>query len=267
MPRLASPRPLDGGRRVTPLFMQDQWHPGLFYHVIGKAVPGEVLFRDDDDRAFFLRHTLDHLLGALFHIDVFCLCGNHFHLAVQTLSPAMIRVEAETKHRRLLRNRYVGRFLGGEISYAEYVYTGFGGALSGYARRYNRRHGRSGQLLVKPTLHGLTDKGAPGERFSRRLGCYIGLNYAKHHLARPTEDYPWSSLRRDDYRVTQRHRVFDLYGGREAYNDYHAAYLRRYGRAFRAFDEAQFFAAPRPRRRTTRGAWVEGEWVSWRQLY
>lgn len=241
--------------------MQDEWRPGLFYHVIGKAIPGETLFRDDKDCHWFLKHTLRFKLFHCFRILVYCLCGNHFHLAIQTRTGEEIRKSLLTKPTRS-RSPSDEAFIAGTIAYQTFVHFTLSGAISGYARRYNKRWGREGQLFIKPTLHGLTDKGGEfGLLFSRTLCGYVGFNYVKHHIALADEFYKWSSLRKQLYQLVEHNYLLELFGGEKAYLTFHANYLKRYRVAFYNFDEELFFAALQPRRFDDQsGRWVLEEW-------
>lgn len=250
-----------GGTRVSKIFMQDEWRPGLFYHVIGKAIPGERLFQDDKDCHWFLKHTLRFKLYHCFKILVYCLCGNHFHLAIQTRTASEIKASLLTKPAKSHSPTDLA-FLAGDLAYSVFVYHTLSGAISGYARRYNTRYKRSGQLFRSPTLHGLTDKGGKiGQLFSRTLCGYVGFNYVKHHLADIEDFYMWSSLRKQLYQLIDIDYLLHLFGGEQAYLDFHASYLKRYGASFYAFDEDLFFAALQPRRYDeSSGRWVHEEW-------
>ena len=247
--------------RTPHAFMQDQWQPGLFYHVIGKAVTGAQLFRDEKDERYFIRHVLRFKLYHFLEILVYCLCGNHFHVVARTRSVAATRASLRTKPPKS-RNLSDELMLAGEIDFATYAYHTVAGATSGYARHFNHKYGREGRLFLRPTLHGLTDKGAPGELFSRRLGCYVGLNFVKHRMGRPGENYFGSSLTNPQAGIVDHPLLLSLYGGEEAYHRFHNAYLRRFGHEFYGMDEDGFYAALRPRYydKATR-AWVEGEWA------
>ena len=160
------------------------------------------------------------------------------------------------------------RYLDDEIPYPEWVYNCFGGALSGLARRLTGRHGFDGQLPRTPTLHGLTDKGAPGVAFSRRLVAYVGLNYVKHRMGRFAHGYRWSSVHEQHYQIIDHEALLAGFGGREGYVRYHGDYLGRYGQQAMAFDEERLFAAVQPRLLEEKtGRWVRGEWRPERRLY
>ena len=251
-----------GGLRVAKSFMQDEWQPGLYYHVIGKAVPGQTLFRDEVDARWFLKHVLRFKLYHFFEILVYCLCGNHFHLVIRTRLPEAIRVSLQGKPARS-RCPADEAMLAGRIAYRAYIHYALRGALSGFARRSNNRVGRSGQLLVQPTLHGLTDKGAPGVEFSRRQAAYVGFNFVKHHIAPASARYPWSSLTNPLYGIVDSAAVVALFEGELAYKLFHDTYLERFGHAFMNFDEEVFYAALQPRALDPdTGTWVERDWLS-----
>lgn len=251
---------LQDGRRTSKLFMQDEWRPGLFYHVIGKAIPGRTLFRDEEDQRWFVKHVLRFKFWHFFEIIVYCLCGNHFHVVVRTRHEEDICRCLRTKPPKA-RSPSDALILAGGISYRAYVLSALRGPLSGYARRFNNKYGRSGQLLIRPTLHGLTYKGAPGELFSRRLGAYVGFNFVKHHLAPAGAHYFGSSLTNPLYKSIDMDALLSYYGGPEAYRRYHGSYLRRYGKALRTLPEANYYAALRPRQYNLgTGQWEEGDW-------
>ena len=227
--------------------MQDEWRPGLYYHIIGKAIPGELLFREERDYRRMLRKGFRDQYGLVFQIYVYCLLPNHFHLVVRTLYPDEITARLAGLQRGLRPHQRA--YYEGRISWRDFVQASFAAATNGYAQYYNRRYGRRGQLFVKPTLHGLStkDAAAPGEAFSRRLAAYVGLNYVKHGLAGAGEEYLWSSLRKPMYHFVELD--IPLHWGTVAeYKAYHVAYLRRFGAQMLAFDEERFFAALTPRR-------------------
>ena len=45
---------LANGTRVSELFMQEDWEPGLYYHILGKAVPGRTLIYHRSRSPLFL---------------------------------------------------------------------------------------------------------------------------------------------------------------------------------------------------------------------
>ena len=240
--------------------MQDQWVPEHHYHLIGKAIPGRTLFRDEAEHMWFLKKVLRFKWYAFFEIYAYCLCGNHFHLCVRT-RPVDDLVEELELRPHYGRSELDERYLRGELPYAHYVWHAFAGSLSGFARHTNSVQQLGGQVLIEPTLHGLTDKGAPGHEFSRRLCAYVGLNYVKHGLGTLETRYRWSSLHSNQFKLVERAMLYEHFDGEEAYRTYHRNYLRRFGQLLHAFDEDRFFDALTPRRQHPEtGVWELGEW-------
>ena len=180
------------------------------------------------------------------------------------------RYTDETVHRlagKRSLQAYQAGFLSGERSWAGFVVATFNAATNGYAQYLNPQVGVKGQVFVKPTLHGLADKGGrPGEEFSRKLACYVGYNYFKHGLAPAEAAYAWSSMRAPKYYIIDPE--VDLHwGGEEGYMRYRRAYLERYGAQLAGVDEEEFFRALTPRRYVEAEArWAIEEEVEARRL-
>jgi len=238
---------LQGGRRTSTLFMHDAWRPNMLYHIIGKAIPGEVLFREEADYRRFLRKNLRDQFTLIFQVYTYCLLTNHYHLKVRTRGAAEIHARLlEVLARRKKLPRYQHDFLDGLIDWHTFVKVVFRSLSSSYAQYYNKKYGRSGQLFIKPTLHGLSDKGEPGKVYSRTLAAYISLNFFKHGLAAANANYPWSALTAPKYHLIEPD--VDLhYGSEKSYREFHVQYLQRYGARMLSFDEKRFFANLTPR--------------------
>ena len=237
--------------------------PEHYYHLIGKAAEkGELLFREEEDYLHFLQRTFKDQLHVVFQFLVYCLLPNHFHAVIRTRPSAYV---LETlRERDALGFRLTAsqrKFLNGQADYKTLVKNTFSGATAGYAAHYNHKYERTGQLFLRPTLHGLTTKGPTlGRAYSRTLGAYVGLNYAKHGYAAHTDFYGYSSLRNPLYHICE----LDIphhYGSDEAYKQFHLQYMRTYGATFYNFDEDQFFAALTQRRYNAEAArWEIGDW-------
>lgn len=59
-------------------------YAGGIYHVMNRGDRREAIYRDEEDRASFLR-TLGEACGKTgWQVHAWCLIGNHFHLVVET---------------------------------------------------------------------------------------------------------------------------------------------------------------------------------------
>lgn len=231
--------------------MQDEWRPNLYYHIIGKAVPGELLFREEQDYRNFLRKRVRDLYGLIFQIYVYCLLPNHYHLIIRTRTAD--EIEAKLLSLKRMLKGYQRAYLTGESTWREFVISTFGAATNAHAQYYNRKYDRKGQLFVKPTLHGLTDKGKPGEAYSRTAAAYVAFNYWKHGLAPADFEYPWSSFSAPKYHIVEPD-IELHYGSVEDYKAFHLNYLQQYGTKMLDFDEERFWSHLTPR------SYVEGDW-------
>jgi len=235
---LATQNSKQDGLRTFRLFMHDEWVENHYYHVIGKAIPGRLLFTEETHYRRFLRKSMRDLYRMVFQIYVYCLLPNHFHLSVRTLTAGEMRMRLSGLKREL--RPYQQAFLDGTLDWKGYVIASFGAATNSHAQYINNQLGLSGQVFVKPTLHGLTDKGERGKEYSRKMAAYIAFNYYKHGLMPAEGDYPWSSLRRPMYYIIEPD-IEKHYGSANAYKAYHLAYIKRYGARMLNFDEAAFF--------------------------
>ena len=85
------------------------------YHVVARGSSREIIFEDDDDRAFFMTRASDLAPGAGCAIYAWCLMDNHVHLLLQV----------------------------GHESLSGFMHA----LLTGYAGYFNRVHGRTGRLF------------------------------------------------------------------------------------------------------------------------
>jgi REP element-mobilizing transposase RayT len=136
--------------------------PGLFHHVVVRGVERRAIFVDDEDRRDFL-HRLDRILPESgMPCLAWVLIPNHVHLLVRTVSVSISRVMAR-----------VG---------------------TGYARRFNERHGRVGHLFQNR----FRSRPIDDEVDLRGVLRYVHLNPLKHDLVRGLEGrdgleaFPWS---------------------------------------------------------------------------
>lgn len=132
-------------------------HAGAIHHVIAKGSAREFIVRDDDDREVLLEEIAAATQRGRWACLAYCLLSTHFHLVVATpapnLGPGMQRL------------------------------------LSTYAREFNLRHTRAGNLfhtrfhssVVKSEAHLLSSL------------IYVYLNAVRAGLADAPESWPWSS--------------------------------------------------------------------------
>jgi putative transposase len=132
---------------------------GGFFHVYARGVRREAIFRDDEDRQYFLNLLGVVVDGVEWPVLAYCLMTNHFHAVVETPRPNL----SEGMHRQ----------------------------LGAFAQWFNERHRveghvfdrRYGAELVKDDAHLLG------------LIRYVLLNPVRAGISSHPIEYRWSSYR------------------------------------------------------------------------
>lgn len=133
--------------------------PGAVYHVTSRGDAGADVFLDDEDRQAFLdvlAHAVERF-GWLCH--AYCLMDDHYHLLIETPQPNLSRGMRQ---------------------------------LNGiYTQRFNRRHGRAGQLFRGRFKAILVDR----DNYLLALVRHVVLNPVRVRISRGPDTYAWSSYR------------------------------------------------------------------------
>jgi REP element-mobilizing transposase RayT len=139
-------------------------HPGALYHVMARGNRRELIYRDDDDRRFFLKTLAQGCEMTGWRVHAWVLMSNHYHLLIQTPEPNLV--------------------------------AGMKWLQNTYTRRFNIRHRLWGRLFGDRYKAVLVE----GEGFYyETLLDYIHLNPVRAGLAKRRSsasvlDYPWSSV-------------------------------------------------------------------------
>jgi len=139
-------------------------YPGALYHVMARGNRREPIYRDDDDRRFFLATLGEVCERTGWRVHAWVLMSNHYHLLIQTPEPNLV--------------------------------DGMKWLQNTYTRRFSIRHRLWGRLF------GDRYKAVPveGEGFYyETLLDYIHLNPVRAGLVKPRSGgsllgYPWSSV-------------------------------------------------------------------------
>lgn len=155
--------------------MQRVWRTVTgFYHVCARGVGKQLIFEGDEDRWEFLELMRECCREAGVTVIAWCLMGNHVHLVLADYEDAM----SAAMHRLLLT----------------------------YARRFNKRTGRTGHLFQNRFDRRSLDT----DRYLMAAIRYVHANPQEAGIAL-IERYPWSSfaeylrrmttIRRGDFRT------------------------------------------------------------------
>ena len=157
------------------------------YHVIARGTSRQIIFENDDDRAFFMAHAtsrLDESNGMLF---AWCLMDNHVHLLLK------MPMEALSQFMHAL--------------------------LTDYAGYFNRVHGRTGPLFDGRFRSEPVDS----DEYLMTVVRYIHRNPSKAGLTNSLS-FPWSSY--DEYvngkaGWTDTQFVLAVFGGKSEFRQFH----------------------------------------------
>jgi REP element-mobilizing transposase RayT len=138
--------------------------PDALYHVMARGNRRELIYRDDDDRRFFLAALAEACGMTGWRVHAWVLMGNHYHLLIHTPEANLV--------------------------------AGMKWLQNTYTRRFNIRHRLWGRLF------GDRYKAVPVEGegyYYETLLDYIHLNPVRAGLVKPRSgqsvlDYPWSSV-------------------------------------------------------------------------
>jgi len=140
-------------------------YAGAFYHVMARGNRRKAIFRDDDDRRFFLTCLAECCEKTGWKVHAWVLMSNHYHLFIETPESNLV--------------------------------AGMKWLQNTVTRRHNVRHGKWGRLFGDRYKSVLVEGGAAN--YYMTLWDYIHLNPARAGLVDVKEggsslDYRWSSL-------------------------------------------------------------------------
>ncbi len=129
-----------------------------YYHIYNRGVNGGIIFKNNENKRYFLKLVNTHLSGKVF-ILAYCLMDNHYHIAIRT------------------------------IANEELVTQAFSNLFNAYAKAYNKRFNRTGSLFEKH-FRRIQIK---DEAYLRNLITYIHTNPQNHGISDDFTTYEFSS--------------------------------------------------------------------------
>jgi putative transposase len=133
--------------------------PGTVCHVMARCLRSEVLFKDDDDRSFFLRIFANSVSKAEYRCYAWTLLNNHYHLIVRTSSLDMWHLMKPLN--------------------------------THYAAYHKKRYGRMGPLFQDRYKSSVTQD----QNYIQELVRYVHLNPVRAGICKDLNAlaaYPWS---------------------------------------------------------------------------
>ncbi len=182
------------------------------FHVYNRTNNEEILFKNDENRIFFLRRYKEILAP---FVTTFCwsLLPNHFHLLIQVKSTTDIRTYLNHKQDielTIIEKKYLEK----AITISELIEQAFKRFFQSYALAYNKMYSRKGSLFYRPFKRVKIEKDS---QFTMTI-VYIHANAMKHGLVKDFNDYRWSSWQTiisDQFTLLSREEVIKWFGSLE----------------------------------------------------
>lgn len=131
-----------------------------YYHIYNRGVNSEILFKDDENKRYFLKLANKYLSNNV-SVLAYCLTDNHYHMAV--------KITAEEKT----------------------VTQAFSNLFNAYAKAFNKRFSRTGPLFEGPFKRKRIDS----EEYLRNLIVYIHKNPENHKTVTDFTQFEFSSFK------------------------------------------------------------------------
>ncbi|MFN3847889.1 MAG: transposase [Spirosomataceae bacterium] len=183
--------------------------PNHNYHIYSRGINGEKLFKSLSNCSYFLKkyHQYIHPVADTL---AYCLMGNHFHISLRIKSVDELTLTGLEALSGLKTSE----------DYSKFISKQFSNLFNSYAQSINKAHGRTGGLFETPFKRELVEN----DGYLKQLICYIHLNPIKHNFTDNFRTYPHSSFQSilsDKPTNLRRLEVIELFGGSNAFIDYH----------------------------------------------
>jgi hypothetical protein len=153
-------------------------YPDHHYHLLGRAIGKEKLFRTDENFRFFLERMGKYLLPVA-GIYSYCLLPDHFHLLARIRPQSAIELHYAQMKEGLLPE---------EADLPDFIMERFSNLLNSYCKSYNKVYQRKGSLFIDY----LKRKEMPPEAVADAI-CLIHNNPVRHRYCQHPGDWKWSS--------------------------------------------------------------------------
>ena len=135
--------------------------PDGYFHVFTRGVADTVIFRDDEDRRWFLALLLNAARRSAWELHTLCLMTTHYHVVLQST--------------------------GARLSAGMQWLNGL------YAQSFNRRYDRHGHLFGAR----FGSRVIEGEDYLERVSAYVLLNPVRAGLCDRAADWRWNATRHE----------------------------------------------------------------------
>ena len=170
-----------------------KFRPDRYYHVYNRTNNKETLFKEPENRDFFLTR-FNHYIRPFCYVHSYALMSNHFHFSIK-LKPISEIVDIAKKTKGKVSNKMKNFMVAfDDESFVEETFntlmiSQFQNFFNSYAKSINKKYNRVGSLFQKGFKR---SEYTPENKFLY-LQYYIHHNARKHRLVKDFKDYPHHS--------------------------------------------------------------------------
>jgi|ERR1035437_3310210 REP element-mobilizing transposase RayT len=202
-----------------------QFEPERYYHVYNRSVDLKPMFTQPRNYEFFLER-LNKYLTPVLDVYSYCLMNNHFHLLVKIKDWDVFEEMNNTKSDLTNLDKLSNPKPKILPDVHQIVSHRFRKMFQSYAMAFNKQENRIGTLFQTPFKRVCVNN----ERYFIQLVYYIHANPQLHGFTDDFKTYPWSSYKRvimPQPSKLKKEEVFEWFGGREGFIDYHSSSERK----------------------------------------
>ena len=186
----------------------------IFFHVYCRAVGNEKLFKNDENRIYFLNKYATYTNGYV-QTYAYCLLDNHVHWLIKCNSHADLIVHLNTIEKTNLK-KHQQKFLNNEISFEQALEFQFKDFFITYSLAFNKKYNRKGGLFINPFKRIKVNS----DEYFTQLLIYIHANPLKHKVCKHFQFYKWSSYKSiisDAPTLIMRKEVLNWFGNKDLF--------------------------------------------------
>lgn len=199
--------------------------PNAFIHICCKSVDGVPLFRNDNNRLYFLKKYAAYTKG---YAETYCyiLLDNHAHFLVGCPDEDMLTSFLKSIPSRKLKSHQY-QYINKKISFEQAMEFQYKDFFVCYARSYNNMFARQGALFTNPfrRIH------VKNNTHFTTLIVYLHANMVKHGISTNFQHYAWSSYKAmlsEGPTLLKRKEVLEWFGSRENFINTHQTLVDLY---------------------------------------
>lgn len=157
---------------------RDDFEPDKFYHVFNHAVGSEDLFKNDENKRYFLEKYAKYI-EPICATYCYCLMNNHFHFMVKVRSEAeLLQFFAAKKRREVVPSLH------------DIVMQEFSNFFNAYAKAFNKIYDRKGALFIDYVRRTELDS----FDYQKEIIQYIHFNPIKHGFVDKAQEWRFTSF-------------------------------------------------------------------------